>query len=264
MHGIDFDRYLPPEGVPVLATLHLPPAWYGPDALAPKRRGTYLVCVSDSQRRSCPCPAGNLGVIKNGVPVGKYMKKFVKRNFALMLGRICPEKGVHLGMAAARAAGIPLAIAGTVFPYPEHLAYFRDVVRPGLDGKRCRFLGAVGGAGKIRLLGEAGCLLAPSLAPETSSLSAMEAIASGTPVVAFPSGALPEIVDEGRTGFLVADTKEMAEAIRAAGSLDSDLCRETARRRFSSERMTGEYFALYRRIAKRELETERLKGVSER
>jgi len=203
-------------------------------------------------------------VVENGIPVGNYGRKFSKKGFALMLGRICPEKGVHLGMEAAREAGAPLAIAGTVFPYPEHLAYFRNSVQPGLDGTGCRFLGPVGGAGKSRLLGEAQCLLAPSLAPETSSLSAMEAMASGTPVVAFPSGALPEIVDEGRTGFLVANTREMAEAIRAAGSLDPDLCRETARRRFSAERMTAEYFALYRRIARGELETEDPRGGSER
>jgi len=256
MHGIDFDRYLPPEGVPVLVTLHLPPGWYGPEALAPKRPHTYLVCVSAFQRRSCPESVRGIGVIENGVPVGNYGREIPKKDFALILGRICPEKGVHLGIEAACEAGISLIIAGGLFPYPEHLEYFRRSVQPCLDGTRCRFLGPVGGTRKATLLGEARCLLVPSLAPETSSLAAMEAMASGTPVVAFRSGALPEIVDEGRTGFLVADTKEMAEAVRRADGLDREACRETARRRFSAGRMTEEYFTLYRRIKRGELETE--------
>jgi glycosyltransferase involved in cell wall biosynthesis len=85
--------------------------------------------------------------------------------------------------------------------------------------------------------------------PETSSLVAREAIACGTPVIAFPAGALPETVDHGRTGFLVPDVAAMAEAIGAASRLDRDLCRRIARERFSLERMIACYFALYRRLA---------------
>ena len=122
--------------------------------------------------------------------------------------------------------------------------------RPGLAaraawGVKSRFIGPAGFARKRRLLSAARCLVVPSLAQETSSLVAMEALACGTPVVAFPSGALPEIIEHGRTGFLVHDEREMAKAIQAAGELDRALCRETARRRFTLDRMTRRYFALY-------------------
>jgi glycosyltransferase involved in cell wall biosynthesis len=171
-----------------------------------------------------------------------------RRGFALTLGRICPEKGQDLALQAAHAAGVPLLLAGEAFPYPAHLAYFDDRVRPLLDGRR-RFIGPVGFTRKRRLLSAARCLLAPSLAPETSSLVAMEALACGTPVIAFPSGALPEVVEDGRTGFLVDGVVAMAAAIRKVDTIDRELCRQTAAERFSARRMTDAYLTLYERLA---------------
>jgi glycosyltransferase involved in cell wall biosynthesis len=104
---------------------------------------------------------------------------------------------------------------------------------------------------KRRLLSAARCLLLPSLAPETSSLVTMEALACGTPVIAFPAGALPEIVEHGRTGFIVEDEREMAEAIHAATRIDPDVCRAAARQRFSFARTVERYVALYRDLAQR-------------
>ncbi len=248
MHGMDFERYLPPAGTPVLATLHLPPSWYSTETLDSGRPDTWLHCVSASQRRACPPGVRLLPDIPNGVPVEELAaRRHIKRDFALMLSRVCPEKGCHLAIDAARLANVPLLIGGQVYPYPEHERYFRDEVQPRLDATR-RFLGPVGFAQKRRLLNSARCLLIPSLAPETSSLVAMEAIACGTPVIAFPSGALPDIIEHGRTGFLVRDVHEMADAIRAADTLDPELCRATARERFSDQRMIQGYFALYKRI----------------
>jgi hypothetical protein len=104
-------------------------------------------------------------------------------------------------------------------------------------------------ARKRRLLAAARCLVVPSLVAETSSLVAMEALASGTPVIAFRSGALPEIVEDGRTGFLVDGVAEMADAMRRASEIDPEACRRAARERFTAERMCGEYLALYERLA---------------
>ena len=250
LHGIDFADCLPPPGVPALATLHLPPGWYPPDALAPRRPDTHLVCVSASQHRACPPSARRLPPIANGVAVERFTARLTKRRFALAMSRVCPEKGVHLALDAAERAGLPLLIGGRVFPYPEHERYFADRVRPRLAGGS-RFLGPVGGARKRRLLSAAQCLLVPSLAPETSSLVAMEAMASGTPVVAFPNGALPEIVEPGVTGFLVRDTAEMADAIAQAARLDPEACRAAARLRFSARRMAADYLDLYTRLAGR-------------
>src|SRR6185437_12674942 len=113
----------------------------------------------------------------------------------------------------------PLLIAGQVFPYPYHQHYFEAQIRPRL-GRGARFLGPVGFARKRRLLSAARCLLVPSLVAETGSLVAMEALACGTPVVAFPAGALAEIVAPEVTGYVVNNTREMADAITMAESID--------------------------------------------
>ena len=115
-----------------------------------------------------------------------------------------------------------MLIGGEVFPYEAHRRYFATEIRPFL-GPRAHFLGPVGWARKRRLLNAARCLLAPSLVAETSSLVAMEAIACGTPVIAFPDGALADIVEPGVTGYLVGDAHEMARAIGAADGLDREL-----------------------------------------
>ena len=248
LHGIDFDAYLPPPGVPVLATLHLPPSWYAETALCPARPDTWLHCVSEVQHRDCPPGINLLPPIPNGVDVDALAGRHAKRNFALMLGRICPEKGVHLALEAAKRAGVPLLIAGEVYGYEAHRRYFNDEVRPRLDRHR-RFLGPVGFARKRRLLNAARCLLVPSLAPETSSLVAREALASGTPVIAFPNGALAETVEHGRTGFLVENVESMAAAILEADTLDPETCREVARERFRADTMIAAYLDLYARLA---------------
>jgi glycosyltransferase involved in cell wall biosynthesis len=244
LHGVDFERYLPPPGVPVLVTLHLPPSWYAQDALAPVRPETWLHCVGAAQHEACPKHPRLLPPIPNGVPVDRLAGGHAKRRFAMVLGRICAEKGVHLAIDAARRADIALLIAGEVFPYETHRRYFDDEVQPRLDRKR-RFIGPVGFARKRRLLSAARCLLVPSLAHETSSLVAREALACGTPVVAFPNGALPETIEHGRTGFLIETVAAMAEAIGEAAKLDPGLCRAEARRRFSARQMIDRYLDLY-------------------
>ncbi len=247
LHGQDFPAYLPPEGMPVLATLHVPRSWYPPEVLCLRRPRTWMHCVSASQRRTWPAHFPLLPEIENGIPLDRLRTHVRRRGFALALGRIAPEKGFHLALDAARRAAVPLLLAGEVYRYAEHERYFRNEIRPRLDAAR-RFLGPVGWERKRRLLAAARCLLAPSQAPETSSLVAMEALACGTPVIAFPSGALAEIVEHGRTGFLVRDADEMTDAIAAAGALDPEDCRRAARERFSAERMTARYFDTYRRL----------------
>jgi glycosyltransferase involved in cell wall biosynthesis len=249
LHGVDFHAYLPPEGTPVLVTLHLPVAWYPPDALRPRRPATWFNCVSRAQEGTCPADVNLVPAIPNGVPVDALSQvRHACRDYALMLGRVCPEKGQHLALQAAHRAGVALLFAGEVFPYAEHRDYFQDRVRPLLDRRR-RYLGSVGFIRKRRLLSAARCLLVPSLCPETSSLVAMEAMACGTAVIAFASGALPEIVDDGITGFIVRDVDEMAAALHDAAAIDSEHCRRVAAERFCLHRMTDAYLALYRGLA---------------
>lgn len=244
MHGIDFHSYLPPPPVPVLATLHLPPSWYPHEIFALSRPHTFLNAVSTSQAQDCP---NSLPIVENGVPVERLEIHPRKRAWAIALGRICPEKGFHLALDAARHAHTPMLLAGEIYPYKTHTRYFREEIVPRLDETR-RFIGPIGFMRKRRLLAAARCLLVPSLAPETSSLVAMEALACGTPIVAFASGALPEIVEHGRTGFIVRDEKEMADAIHAASTLDPEECRRAACERFSANRMSAQYLELYEQL----------------
>lgn len=247
LHGLDFFTYLPDFEVPVIVTLHLPPSWYPAEAFEIERPQTYLVCVSASQAQACPPHARGERIIQNGVPLDRFRKGRAKSSYVLGLGRICPEKGFDRAIDAASAAGVPFLLAGTAFGYPTHMEYFDQEIRPRLTNGHC-FLGQIGLRRKQHLLAGAKCVLIPSLAPETSSLVAMEAMACGTPVVAFPSGALPELIDHGRTGFLVHDAKEMAEAIRAADTLDPATCRREAGHRFSADRMFQQYLQLYQDV----------------
>lgn len=254
MHGLDFASYKLPNSVPVLVTMHMPPSWY-PDSIWHLPSSVNLQCVSQSQRQACPAEdRQRLTVISNGVdlnpadpPDQPPEEDEAARGACLMLSRICPEKNLHVGLDAARLAQIPAVLCGETFPYEAHLRYLHEQIEPRL-GPHARLLGAVSPARKHRLLAAARCLLLPTLAPETSSLVAMEALAAGTPVIAFPSGAIPEIIDHGRTGLLVQSTDEMAAAILRAPELDRDLCRRTAHARFDRTRMVADYLALITRL----------------
>lgn len=248
LHGVDCDAYLPPPGIPALINLHLPLAWYADEILHPRRPLTWLQPVSRQQAHGAPEGVRLLAPIENGVAENPFALVARKHDFALALGRICPEKGFHDAIAAVRAADMPLLIAGEVFAWAAHRRYFDEEIAPLLDD-RVRFIGALRGARKQRLLAAARCVLIPSRAPETSSLVAMEALAAGTPVIAYASGALPEIVEHGVTGFVVDDVQGMAHAITQCERIAAQACREAAQRRFPLSRMCEAYLDLYQRLA---------------
>ena len=256
MHGLDFHRYRLPEEVPVLVTLHLPPGWYPPSMWANIGPNMQLQCVSRSQRQACPAESGDLPVVENGVELPELDSIEPVSNprfggdFALALGRVCPDKNLHAAIRAGKLAGMRVLIGGRVFPYRAHENYYRREIVPLLrDGNF--FLGPLVPDRRNQLLHAAKCLLLPTLAPETSSLVAMEAFAVGTPVIAWPSGAIPEIVEDGVTGFLVESVEAMADAIRRVDQLDRRACRAVAESRFSRERMIRDYFGLYEKCIRR-------------
>jgi CelD/BcsL family acetyltransferase involved in cellulose biosynthesis/glycosyltransferase involved in cell wall biosynthesis len=250
MHGVDFREYLPSEGVPALITLHLPPDWYPRDVFSLPRPDTYLHCVSQAQQQHCPGAATMLPPIENGVPLETFELACHKQDYALALGRICPEKGFHFSLDAARAAGIPMLLGGEVYNYESHRRYYETEIAPRLDHHR-QFVGPLGHARKRELLQSARCLLIYSQVQETSSLVAMEALACGTPVIAFASGALVDIVQHGVTGFLVNSVTEMADAIARVSTIDPQACRRSAEERFSIHRMLSSYMEVYGRLSRR-------------
>jgi glycosyltransferase involved in cell wall biosynthesis len=241
-------RYAPDTGVPIVVTLHLPLPCYSKAATEALSRATVVNCVSNIQLRERMLSSPAVRVIENGVAVEELPRDVPRKSFALALGRICPEKGFHMALDAAALAGVEFRLAGQVYPYEAHQSYFEREIAPRLDRRR-RFIGPAGWERKCELLSAARCLLVPSLIAETSSLVAMEALSCGTPVIAFPSGALVDIVEHGKTGFLVNDVGEMARAIELSKSIDPRLCRMRARQRFSTQRMTTSYVGMYQSLA---------------
>ena len=247
-NGLDFLDYRPRHSpVPELATLHLPISWYPPDLF--EQENVTFNFVSESQARSAPVRC-EVPVIANGVDLEQLFVSPEKGNYLLWLGRICPEKGPHIALRVAHQLKRPLVLAGPLHSFAAHRDFYTEEVAPHLDSART-YIGPVSGARKSRLLSEAACLLVPSLAEETSSLVAMEAIASGTPVVAFGSGALPEVVDQEVTGYIVHSEEEMSSAINFAERLSPAECRAVAEKRFSGEKMSQQYLELYRTLVSR-------------
>jgi glycosyltransferase involved in cell wall biosynthesis len=264
LHGIDAPDVIAGAAlggrpVPALVTLHLPPAWYAPAVWAlgrpdGPRPDTWLHCVSESQHRACPPGAALLPPVPNGVPVPDAAPPGRRprgpgAGYALCLGRVCPEKGFHLAAEAAERAGVRLVVAGQLYPYAEHVRYWEEELRPRLRRGRARFVGTVDPERKRRLLAGARCLVVPSLAEETSSLVSMEAAAAGTPVVALRRGALPEVVADGRTGWLADDAAGLAEGIGRSGAIDRAACWAEARARFDERAMAARYLGVYARLA---------------
>ncbi|HEX2492299.1 MAG TPA: glycosyltransferase [Steroidobacter sp.] len=251
IHALDFSAVSPSEATPTLVTLHLPRSYYAETDLRRPPPNLWLNCVSRAQSTSFADVKNIVATIENGVRiVRRGPAPAHARSFAVWFGRICPEKAPHLAIEAAMKANAPLVLAGRAFPYPTHLGYFESHIAAHL-GPRCRFVGPVGGACKRTLLRHARCLIVSSQAPETSSLAAREALASGTPVVAFRTPALEQLIEHGVTGFLVGDNREMAAAIRSVSILDPRACIRAAKLRCNESDMTSGYLQLYETLRSR-------------
>jgi glycosyltransferase involved in cell wall biosynthesis len=205
-----------------------------------------LVSISDSQRTPFP-GARWVATIHHGMPLDAFRVVHQPRRpgYALFLGRVSPEKGPHLAIEAALAAGVPLKMAAKVDAKDRE--FWASEVRPRIEaaGEAVEWLGEVDDAGKQRLLGEATALLFPIDWPEPFGLVAIEALACGTPVVARPCGAVTEIVEPGVTGFLASDRDGLAEGLLRAPSLDRAACRRQFEHRFSVQRMVDDYERVY-------------------
>jgi glycosyltransferase involved in cell wall biosynthesis len=183
-------------------------------------------------------------VIHHGLDVDAIPVGTGDGRYAVFIGRMSPDKGVHIAARVARAADVPLRIAAKMRE-PAEVAYFERDVRPLLRGD-IEYLGEVGGRDKLDLLGGATCLLNPLAWNEPFGMVMIEALASGTPVVATERGSAPELITHGLTGFLCSDERALIDALGRADRLDRTRCRKEAADRFSSTRMVSDHLELYR------------------
>jgi len=236
--------------VPVLATLHLPRHFYPEVLFRQFPASVYFNCVSDAQSRSFADLPRMLGVVRNGIQVSQFPLKREKQDYLLWIGRICEEKAPHLAIDVAQRTGLPLILAGQVYPFSYHQRYYNEHIRPHLGNgtPSISFFETPIFDRKLELLENARALLIPSLVDETSSLVAMEAMACGTPVIGFRRGAIPEVVIDRVTGFVVNDVEEMAEAVWRAWEVNPHACRAHVETSHSAVRMAVEYEQLYERV----------------
>jgi glycosyltransferase involved in cell wall biosynthesis len=189
-------------------------------------------------------------VIHHGIDLDRFAYRAgAPGDYALFLGRMCADKGVRTAALVARAAGVPLKIAAKLRE-PFEIEYFESQVQP-LLGDGVDYVGEVDGRDKLDLLAGACCLLNPIQWPEPFGMVMIEALACGTPVVATPCGAVPELIDDGATGFIRPTHSGLVQALEAVDTLNRAACRGAAVERFSIERMVADHVALFERIVER-------------
>jgi glycosyltransferase involved in cell wall biosynthesis len=235
------------QATPFLSTLHgrLDRDWV---------RGIYdlfptapLVSISDAQRAPVP-HLGWAGTIHHGMPANLLTPQPAKQDYLAFLGRISPEKGIEHAIRIARATGLKLRVAAKVGE--EDAAYHANVIVPLLGADAVEFVGEIDDAQKPAFLSGAKALLFPIDWPEPFGLVMIEAMACGCPVIAFRRGSVPEVVEEGVTGFIVDDVEGAVAAVRRLDAIDRSAVRQRFETRWTAWRMAEEYVALYERLAR--------------
>jgi glycosyltransferase involved in cell wall biosynthesis len=232
-------------GVPFLTTLHgrldLP-------EIAPLFRAypeAPFVSISNAQRR--PLPFANwTGTVHHGLPLDLLPFSPRDRGYLAFLGRVSPEKGPDAAIRIARAAGLPLRIAAKIDNADR--PYFETVVRPMLDAPGVEFIGEINEAQKVEFLGGARALLFPIQWPEPFGLVMIEAMACGTPVVALNRGSVPEVLEDGVSGFVVEDKAGALAALQRVSTIDRSAVRCAFEARFTARHMAESYLGLYRKL----------------
>jgi glycosyltransferase involved in cell wall biosynthesis len=203
-----------------------------------------LVSISQAQRRPMP-PVNWVGVVHHGLPADllPFTAK-TRGNYLAFLGRISPEKRPDRAIEIAHAAGVPVKLAAKVDDVDQR--YWNEEIKPLVDASpNTEFVGEIDDAEKARFIGQARALIFPIDWPEPFGLVMIEAMACGTPVIAYRNGSVPEVIEDGVTGFVVDDIHEAVGAVHAAEKLDRRLVRACFEKRFTAERMALDYCAIY-------------------
>jgi glycosyltransferase involved in cell wall biosynthesis len=204
-----------------------------------------VVSISDAQRIPLPGLQWQ-GTVYHGLPEDLYTFQDTPGSYLAFLGRISPEKGIEQAIAIARQAGMPLKIVAKIDQVDRE--YFQSVVQPLLDDPLVEYLGEMGERDKNAFLGQAYALLFPIDWPEPFGLVMIEALACGTPVIAYGRGSVPEVLEDGVTGWIVAGRDDAIQAIAQVSTLSRRRCRQTFEERFSATQMTQDYLRIYQQL----------------
>jgi glycosyltransferase involved in cell wall biosynthesis len=225
---------------PVLTTIH----GFSSSQIMPvyqKYRDGYFVSISDSDR----APGLNyLATVYNGIDLALYPFQESRGDDLIFLGRIHPDKGVHLAIEMARLSGRRLIIAGIM----QDETYYREMLNPYIDGRDVQYVGPVGVPGKNELFAHAYALVHLNTIPERFGLVLVEANAAGVPVIAMNLGSCREVIDDGQTGFLVNNVREAVRALQRIGEIDRNACRRRVQQCFAIETMVEAYERVYSTI----------------
>ena len=233
-------------GVPFLTTMHGRLDLPGLPEVVRHFPEACFVSISDHQR--LPLPAAKwIGTIQHGLPSDLFRPSDEQGSYLAFLGRLTADKGPEAAIRIAHAAGMPLRIAAKI-PRAE-TAYFRTHLEPNIDGKAVQLVGEVDDGKKQPFLAEAAALLFPIDWPEPFGLVMIEAMACGTPVIAYRSGSVPEVVEHGLTGFIVENEEQAVKAVGELGKLDRRKVRARFEERFTASRMARQYEDQYRKLA---------------
>jgi glycosyltransferase involved in cell wall biosynthesis len=206
-----------------------------------------LVSICDNQRS--PIPEANWqGTVYHGLPRDSFAFHAEQGRYLVYLGRMSPEKRVDRAIEIAQRAGVPLKIAAKIYPEEQH--YFDETLAPLLRqaAPLVEFIGEIDDRGRNELLGHASALLFPIEWPEPFGLVMIEALACGTPVIAWRRGSVPEVVEDGISGYIVQSIEEAVEAVGTLDRLSRARCRQAFEHRFDAQRMAADYVEVYRRI----------------
>ena len=237
-------------GVPFMTTMHGRLDLPGLPTVVRQFADAPFVSISNDQRTPLP-EARWLGTVYHGLPPDSLRPRFENGNYLAFLGRLAPEKGPETAIRLARAAGLPLRIAAKI-PRGEK-GYFKQQLEPLIDGQQIKLIGEVNDRTKETFLREAAALLFPIDWPEPFGLVMIEAMACGTPAIAFRRGSVPEVIEDGVTGFIVDNEQEALRAIKRLPELDRRRVRTAFERRFTARRMAEDYLRLYQALS--DLET---------
>jgi glycosyltransferase involved in cell wall biosynthesis len=228
--------------IPVVTTMHNPFNTELSDLYRRVAASVPIIAISHAQRRPVPdIPIAR--VIHHGIRPADFPVGDGQGGHLLFLGRMSPDKGPHRAMEAAYKAGVPLIMCAKMRD-PWEFDYFDEYVRPYLN-EDIQYLGEVPHARKVELLGSARALLFPIRWNEPFGMVMIEALACGTPVLAYPEGAVPEVIEDGKTGFLCRDVADLSESIGRVDQLDRADCRAAVEGYFSADRMVREHLELF-------------------